>query len=148
MSKRLIIENVEPSAINALMQLEGYLSTVAIPKKYMELMKIRASQINKCSFCIHMHTTNALKYGETMLRIDALSDWKQQTNLFKEEERLLLSITEEITLINEHGLSDQLYTEAESHFGQQQTAQIIMIVITINAWNRLAVSLKTPVRHT
>lgn len=145
MSKRLIIETVEPAAINALMQLEAYLSTVSVSKRNMELMKIRASQINGCSYCINMHTHNALKNGETKQRIDLISDWREQATVFNDEERLLFAITEEITLISAHGLSDQLYTDAESRFGQTETAQIIMVVIIINAWNRLAVSLKTEV---
>lgn len=143
MSKRLTIETVEPAALDALMQLEAYLSAVSISKKNMELMKIRASQINGCAYCISMHTQLALKNGETEHRINLISDWRAQEALFNDEERLLFDITEEITLVNEHGLSDRLYSLAESHFGQRQTVQIIMIVIIINAWNRLAISLKT-----
>ncbi|WP_257667664.1 carboxymuconolactone decarboxylase family protein [Parapedobacter tibetensis] len=142
MSKRLIIEHVEPAAMSALMQLEAYLSTVSVPKKNIFLMEVRASQINGCSYCINMHTKNALHLGETQERIDLISNWKQ-TTAFSPEEKLLFAITEEITLISEHGLSDELYNDAESHFGKKLTAQIIMIVIIINAWNRLAVSLKT-----
>lgn len=143
MSKRLTIETVEPAALDALMQLEAYLSAVSISKKNMELMKIRASQINGCAYCISMHTQLALKNGETEHRINLISDWRAQEAVFNDEERLLFDITEEITLVNERGLSDRLYTLAESHLGQRQTVQIIMIVIIINAWNRLAISLKT-----
>ena len=132
---------VQPEAYKAMYALEKYLSTSAIDPLHKELIKIRASQINGCAFCLNMHTHDARKLGETEQRIYVMSAWREARNLFSEEEQLLLEITEEITLIHQHGLSDALYEKAIKLFGEEKTAQIIMSIITINGWNRIAVAL-------
>lgn len=136
---RVNINETEPQAFKAMYALEGYLATVQLSKIQKELIKIRASQINGCAFCIDMHTKDALKYGETTQRIFLLNAW-HETQLFTEEEKAILAITEEITLIANKGLSDETYAKAEQFFNRNQIAQIIMAVVTINAWNRIAVS--------
>lgn len=147
MSQRLIIQNIEPSAIKVLLKLEQYLDTVSVSKTNQYLIKIRASQINGCTYCIDMHSKHALQFGEMPERIDLISSWRNNTNSFSQEEQLLLAVTEEITLINEKGLSDDLYSKTELLFGQKQMVQIVMVVITINAWNRLVVSFKSDPSH-
>lgn len=139
MEKRIDINEIEPQAYKAMYALEGYLATTQLSKTNKELIKIRASQINGCAFCIDMHTKDALKYGETNQRIFLLNAWRE-TNLFTEEEKVILAITEEITLIHNHGLSNATYQKAELFFDKNAIAQIIMAVVTINAWNRIAVS--------
>lgn len=139
MSNRVNINEIEPQAFKAMYALEGYLATIQLSKIQKELIKIRASQINGCAFCIDMHTKDALKYGETTQRIFLLNAW-HETKLFSEEEKVLLAITEEITLITNKGLSDETYAKAEQFFDKNQIAQIIMAVVTINAWNRIAIS--------
>jgi AhpD family alkylhydroperoxidase len=139
MEKRININEIEPQAYKAMYALEGYLAASQLSKTHKELIKIRASQINGCAFCIDMHTKDALKYGETNQRIFLLNAWRE-TNLFTEEEKVILTITEEITLIHNHGLSDETYKKAEQFFDKNGIAQIIMAVVTINAWNRIAVS--------
>ncbi|HJR99906.1 MAG TPA: carboxymuconolactone decarboxylase family protein [Flavobacterium sp.] len=136
---RVNINETEPQAFKAMYALENYLATVQLSKIQKELIKIRASQINGCAFCIDMHTKDALKYGETTQRIFLLNAW-HETQLFSEEEKAILAITEEITLISNKGLSDETYEKAEQFFDKNQIAQIIMAVVTINAWNRIAVS--------
>lgn len=136
---RVNINETEPQAFKAMYALEGYLATVQLSKIQKELIKIRASQINGCAFCIDMHTKDALKYGETTQRIFLLNAW-HETQLFSEEEKVLLAITEEITLIANKGLSEETYAKAEQFFDRNQIAQIIMAVVTINAWNRIAIS--------
>ena len=136
---RVNINETEPQAFKAMYALEGYLATVQLSKIQKELIKIRASQINGCAFCIDMHTKDALKYGETTQRIFLLNAW-HETQLFTEEEKAILAITEEITLIANKGLSDETYAKAEQFFDRNQIAQIIMAVVTINAWNRIAIS--------
>ena len=136
---RVNINETEPQAFKAMYTLEGYLATTQLSKIQKELIKIRASQINGCAFCIDMHTKDALKYGETTQRIFLLNAWRE-TQLFTEEEKVILAITEEITLITKKGLSEETYAKAEQFFDQKQIAQIIMAVITINAWNRIAIS--------
>ncbi|WP_348811410.1 carboxymuconolactone decarboxylase family protein [Flavobacterium maritimum] len=139
MEKRININEVEPQAYKAMYALEGYLATTQLSKTHKELIKIRASQINGCAFCIDMHTKDALKNGETNQRIFLLNAWRE-TDLFSEEEKLILSITEEITLIHDKGLSNETYKKAEQFFDKSFIAQIIMAIVTINAWNRIAVS--------
>ncbi len=87
-----------------------------------------------------MHTKDAIKNGETQQRIFVLSAWREATYLFTEEEQAVLAMTEEITLISNNGLSEETYQKALKHFTKNQVAQIIMAIITINAWNRIAVS--------
>lgn len=139
MENRMDIQQIEPNAYKAMFALENYLQSTQLPKTYLELIKIRASQINGCAFCINMHTVDALKMGETAQRIFLLNAWKE-TGLFTEEEKTILAITEEVTLISQNGLSDQTYEQAKKLFDENQIAQIIMAVVTINAWNRIAIS--------
>jgi AhpD family alkylhydroperoxidase len=145
MENRINIQSVEPAAFKAMFQLEGYLESTQLSKTHLELIKIRASQINGCAFCINMHTSDALKLGETPQRIFLLNAWKE-VDIFTEEEKVILAMTEEITLINQHGLTDETYQKAAKLFDENQIAQIIMAVVTINAWNRIAISSKTPIQ--
>jgi AhpD family alkylhydroperoxidase len=139
MTRRVNISETEPKAYKAMYALEGYLAATQLTKTHKELIKIRASQINGCAFCIDLHTKDALNHGETNQRIFLLNAWRE-TSLFTEEEKVILTITEEVTLIHNHGLSDETYKKAEQIFDQNYIAQIIMAVATINAWNRIAIS--------
>ncbi len=141
MQKRINIQEVTPKAIEAMYALENYLQTTQLTKPHKELLKIRASQINACAFCIDMHTKDALQNGETEQRIFLLNAWAE-TDLFTKEEKAILAITEEVTLISQGGLSEATYREAETLLGAEYLAQIIMGVVTINAWNRIAISTK------
>lgn len=134
------INATEPKALKAMMGLEAYLSEISISKTLKELIKIRASQINGCAYCIDMHTRDAKKSGETAQRIFLLNAWKETEGIFTEEETVLLSMTEEVTLIHQKGLSDSTYEKALQSFSEHQVAEIIMAIITINAWNRIAIS--------
>ena len=139
MDNRINIQNTEPEAYKAMFGLEKYLSTTSVNTILKELIKIRASQINGCAYCIDMHTEEALKNGETQRRIFAISAW-WESPLFDEVEKIVLKMTEEITLIAKNGLSSETYEKAKKHFSENEIAQIIMQIVTINAWNRIAVS--------
>lgn len=139
MENRIDIQQLEPQAYKAMLALENYLHSSKLTQTHLELIKIRASQINGCAFCINMHTSDALKQGETAQRIFLLNAWKE-TELFTEEERCILAITEEVTLIHQHGLSDKTYQSAKKLFDENYIAQIILATVTINAWNRIAIS--------
>jgi AhpD family alkylhydroperoxidase len=143
MKARFRMLQVQPDAYKAMRALEAYLANSNIDPLHMELIKIRASQINGCAFCVNMHIGNALKKGEKEQRLHLISVWREAENVFTEEERVLLEITEEVTLIHRHGLSDALYEKALQLFGEVKLAQILMVIVTINGWNRIAVSLKT-----
>ena len=139
MKTRFNIQEVAPDAYTAMSGLEGYVRKTPLKFAYKELIKIRASQINHCAYCIEMHTTDARKHGETESRIYALSAWRESP-LFSEEERALLALTEEVTLIANKGLSDETYAELQRYFDEATIAQAIMQVVTINAWNRITIS--------
>jgi len=139
--QRLDIEQLEPEAYKAMFSLENYLQNTKLSKTHLELIKIRASQINGCAFCINMHTTDALRLGETPQRIFLLDAWKE-TELFTEEEKTILAMTEEVTLISQNGLSDATYRQAEMFFDKNYIMQTIMAIVVINAWNRIAISTK------
>ncbi|WP_367915029.1 carboxymuconolactone decarboxylase family protein [Leadbetterella sp. DM7] len=144
MENRIDIQKLEPGAYKAMYALEDFLRNSRLSKTHLELIKIRASQINGCAFCLNMHTSDALKQGETMQRIFLLNAWKE-TELFTEEEKVILAITEEVTLISQNGLSDKTYREAVKLLDENYIAQAIMAVVTINAWNRMAISTKKPI---
>lgn len=141
METRVNINESEPQAYKAMYALEDYLAATQLSKTHKELVKIRASQINGCAYCIDMHTKDALKNGESNRRIFLLNAWRE-TDLFTDEEKVILAITEEITLIHNRGLSEETYKKAEQIFDKRYIAQIIMAVVTINAWNRIAISTK------
>jgi len=141
MSTRFKMGKVQPNAYKAMDALDKYVHATGVDPLHQELIRIRASQINGCAYCVNSHTRDARKLGETDIRMHLISVWHEAKNVFSEEEQLILAITEEITLIHQHGLSDELYNKAMALFGEEKTAQIIMAAITINAWNRIGVSL-------
>lgn len=138
MNKRMNMAAVEPEGYNAILALEKYIATTQLSKSHKELIKIRASQINGCAYCLDMHTKDARKHGETEQRIYTLSAWRD-TPFFTEDEQAVLALTEEVTLIGNH-VSDKTYDEAEKVLGEKYVAQVIMMIITINCWNRIAIT--------
>ncbi len=139
MSERINIKKLEPKAYEAMFGLEKYLSTSKLSKTILELIKIRASQINGCAYCIDIHTKDAIKYGENPRRIFAVSAW-WESPLFDEKEQIVLKMTEEVTLVADKGLTTKTYNLAKTIFDDNEIAQIIMQIAIINTWNRIAVS--------
>jgi AhpD family alkylhydroperoxidase len=140
MKKRIDFNTVQPAAYDAMDALDQFVDRSSIDKLHRELIKIRASQINGCAYCVDMHSHDALKLGESLQKVLLVSAWREARGHFSEEERLLFQLTEEITLIHLHGLSDETYSKAIELFGEEKTAQIIMAIVTINAWNRIGVA--------
>lgn len=145
MSTRVNIATTDSAAYKAMMGLESYLQTISLNQIQKELIKIRASQINGCAFCLDMHTKDSMKYGETPQRIYLLNAWREALELYTEDEQLLLAMTEEITLISHKGLTEETYYKAKQIFDEKQIAEIIMAIVTINAWNRIAISTHLPI---
>lgn len=139
METRFFMEKANPKGYTAMLGLEKYLMSTSIDKKLKELIKIRASQINGCAFCIDMHTKDARKIGETEQRIYALNAWRE-TPFFTPEERAVLALTEAITLVTEGHVADDVYNEVRRYFDETKTSEIIMAIVTINAWNRIAIA--------
>ncbi|MCZ4279636.1 carboxymuconolactone decarboxylase family protein [Kiloniella laminariae] len=138
---RIDIAKVQPAAYDAMFGLEKYLETSDLEPILIELVKIRASQINGCAYCIQMHTKAALGKGEAVERIFALSAWKESP-MFSDQERAVLALTEEMTHISRQGVTDRVYAQVQEHFNEEQIGQIIMLVTTINAWNRIALAIQ------
>ena len=139
MEARIKIDEIEPKAFQAMLGLESYITATELEPSLKTIIKIRASQINGCAYCIQMHAEEARKSGETEQRVYALAAWKESP-LFSELERVVLAVTEELTLIANSGLSKETYNKAVAVLGENRLAQCIMQVVTINAWNRIAVS--------
>ena len=141
METRFKTGKVAPDAYKAMDALDTFVDNSSIPQLHKELIKIRASQINGCAYCVNSHTNDARKIGETDQRMHLISVWREAGDNFTEEEKLLFEMTEEITLIHQHGLSDKVYERSIQSFGELKTAEIIMAITTINAWNRIGVGL-------
>ncbi|WWC85018.1 hypothetical protein PIECOFPK_02761 [Mycovorax composti] len=145
MAQRFNIRELAPKAYEKIFTLEDYLKHSELDPVHFELIKIRGSQINGCAFCIDKHTKDALDIGETPRRIFLLDAWKE-TGLFTDEERIILAMTEEITLIKNQGLTEATCQEAKKYFSDHYIAHIIMAIVTINAWNRIAISSRMDVK--
>lgn len=142
MQTRVNILQTQPEAYKAMMGLEKYIASTSLSSTHKELIKIRASQINGCAYCINMHTKEARKKGESEQRIYLLNAWRE-TNLYTAEEQAILAMTEEVTLI-QNKLSKATYEQAKSLFDERYIAEIIMMITTINAWNRIAIATTMP----
>lgn len=138
MKPRIVIPTVAPEAYQALMNLEKYISTTSLTPIHKELIKIRASQINGCAYCINMHTADGRKHGMTEQKIYLLDAWRE-ADVYSEEEKAILALTEQVTLISNH-VSDEVYQNAANLFDEKYLAEIILLIITINSWNRLAIT--------
>jgi AhpD family alkylhydroperoxidase len=139
MSNRIKLLQTNPDAYKAVLGLENYVVNSGIDKTQLELIKIRASQINGCAYCLDMHTRDALKHGETLQRIFVLSAWRD-TSFFTPEEQAILALTEEVTQISHTGVSDKTYEQAAAVLGDDYLAKVIMAITVINVWNRISVS--------
>lgn len=138
MKTRIKIDQTEPAGYKAILGLEKFIESTPLTKTHKNLIKIRASQINGCAFCIDMHTKEARHAGETEQRIYALNAWRD-TPFFSAEERAILALTEEVTLISNH-VSDATYEQAAQVLEETYLAQVILAIITINAWNRIGIT--------
>lgn len=138
MKTRIKIDKAEPAGYRAILGLEKFIESTPLTRTHKDLIKIRASQINGCAFCIDMHTKEARKAGETEQRIYALNAWRDAP-FFTEEEQAILALTEEVTLISNH-VKDVTYEVAAALLGESYLAQVILAIITINAWNRIGIA--------
>ncbi|EGJ32164.1 MULTISPECIES: carboxymuconolactone decarboxylase family protein [Moorena] len=141
MEARLELKKVEPAAYLAMNSLENYVNKSGLDKTLIKLIKIRASQLNKCAFCIDMHTKEARSNGETEQRIYVLNAWRE-TPFFSPEDRAVLELTEAVTLISENQVPNSVYEEVSRYFSETEIAKLLMAIVTINAWNRIAITTK------
>jgi AhpD family alkylhydroperoxidase len=141
MKPRMNFYQVAPDTINALSALEKQVQASGLERSLIELVKTRASQINGCAFCINMHTADARQHGESEARLYLLNAWRESP-VYTDRERAALAWTEAVTLISETHAPDDLYEEVRRHFSEAETVNLTMLIATINAWNRLAISFR------
>ncbi|MGY4534294.1 AhpD family alkylhydroperoxidase [Pseudomonas sp. TE3786] len=135
---RVSYAQVAPHTFKALLGLEKAMGESSLEKSLHELVKIRASQLNGCAYCIDLHTADAIKLGETPRRIFALSAW-QETPFFTARERAALLWTETLTLLAERGAPEAIYSQVAEQFDERELADLTFAIATINAWNRFGV---------
>lgn len=135
---------VAPGGVAAVRGLEHYLRASALDPALLELVKLRASLMNGCAYCVDLHAKNARIGGETEQRLFAVPVWRE-TPFFSARERAALAWTEAVTDIARLGAADALYDEARAQFNEKELVDLTIAVIAINAWNRLAVTFRTPV---
>jgi len=142
MQPRLESQKVAPGAYHALLALENYLrKSSRLEPSLLELVKMRASQINGCAYCLDMHSKDARANGETEQRLYALNAWRE-TPFFTDRERAALAWTEAVTLVSQDHVPDSVYDEVRPRFKDEELVNLTLAVATINAWNRLAISFR------
>jgi AhpD family alkylhydroperoxidase len=148
MQPRLNPFAVAPEAMKTIAALETYARSSGLDASLIELVKIRASQINGCAYCIHMHTRDARARGESEERIYLLDAWRESP-LYTERERAALAWTEAVTLVSQTHVPDSVYDEVRRHFAEDELVKLTHLVATINVWNRIAISFRSvhPVKH-
>jgi AhpD family alkylhydroperoxidase len=129
-------------AYRAMAGLERYVHQCGLEPKLLELVKFRASQMNGCAYCMDMHSKDARQAGESEQRLFTISSWRE-TPFFTERERAALAWTEAVTRISPESVDDGLYAEVRKHFSEKEIVDLTLAVITINGWNRLAISFRS-----
>lgn len=142
LTSRINYQETGQEALKAMLGLEKYVGGSGLERSLYELIKLRASQINGCAYCLDMHSKDARKAGETEQRIYALVAWRE-TPFYTERERAALAWTEALTLISENEVSDELYESVRQHFDEKELITLTMGIIAINGWNRLAIGFRT-----
>ena len=142
MQARLDYGTAAPGARKAMNTLAHYTNHCGLEPSLLELIKIRASQLNHCAYCIDMHTIDARALGESEQRLYALSAW-HETPFYSERERAALALTEAVTGIANGPVSDEVYAAARQHFSDEELVNLTLAIITINGWNRLSLTFRT-----
>ena len=147
MKPRLNPYQAAPATMKALAELEAKVEQSGLEPALVELVKIRASQINGCAFCLHMHTRDARAKGEADERIYLLNAWRESP-LYTDRERAAFAWTEAVTLVSETHVPDDVFEQARAAFSEEELVKLTLLVATINAWNRFAISFRSihPVR--
>ena len=152
MEARMDYAKAAPGAMKAMSGLDAYLARCGLEASLRELVKLRASQINGCAYCVDMHSLDARAGGETEQRLYALPVW-HETPFFTERERAALLWTEKLTLLSVDHVPDEVFEQVRQHFSEEELANLTLLIATINAWNRFGVSFRdvpgeyTPRKH-
>ena len=141
MQQRIDLTKVNPAAFKAVAALQTYVDQSGLDAKLRELIKIRASQINGCAYCLIMHTRDARKIGETDDRMHLLNAWREAP-VFNERERAALAWTEALTLVSKTHVPDDVYEQVRKQFSEKEIVDLTAAVAAINTWNRLAIAFR------
>lgn len=141
MEQRLDFYKANPNAVKALLALEEQISKSSLGKPLAELVRLRASQINGCAYCVDMHATDARKGGETDRRLAAVIVWRE-TPFFTERERAALEWTEAVTLVSHDRVPDTVWENVKPHFNDGEMVDLTLLVSAINSWNRFAIAFR------
>jgi len=142
MKPRIEYNKIAPDAVSAMLGLEKYVRQSGLDASLLELVKLRASQINGCAYCVDMHTKNARARGESEQRLYAVVVWRE-TPFFTDRERAALAWTEAVTQVSWEHVPDDVYDLTRKHFNEKELVDLTMAIIAINGWNRLAISFRT-----
>jgi AhpD family alkylhydroperoxidase len=146
MGPRLNPLHVAPEAYHAMEGLEKYVRSGSVEKPLLDLVKMRASQLNGCAYCLDMHSKDARAAGETEQRLYLLNAWREAP-MYSDRERAALAWTEAVTHISEGHAADEVYEQVKSQFDEKELVDLTMAIVAINAWNRLAISFRAPAGH-
>lgn len=140
LEQRLAVADVDPAAYAPMMAMEKYIHAGSLGEGLLALVKIRASQLNGCAFCLDMHAREARAAGVDQRKLDVLAGWHEAPDLYTERERAALALTESVTLIAGNGVPDEVWAPATYAFGDKEMVQLLMAISAINVWNRLAIT--------
>jgi AhpD family alkylhydroperoxidase len=143
MEERLGYSKTAPDGVEILRKLESYIRKSGLEPDLLELVRVLASQINGCAFCIDMHTKDARSHGESEQRLYGVSAWRESP-FYSERERAALAWTESVTRVSTDHVPDEIYNLARKYFAEKELVDLTLAVIAINSWNRLAISFRTP----
>lgn len=142
MTQRMNYATAAPGGFKALRSLQEYVEGSGLEHTLLELVKMRASQINGCAYCLDMHSKDARAAGETEQRLYVLNAWREAP-FYSERERAALAWTEALTQISSSGVSDELYKEVRQQFSEKELSDLSFAIIAINGWNRLAIPFRS-----
>ena len=141
MAKRIDYNRVAPDAVKALAATKPYIQSSEIPTRLRALVELRTSQINGCAYCVDLHSREARAAGEGQQRLDCLPVWRE-TDFYDERERAALAWAESVTLVSQTGVPDGVFEEVRRHFSEKELVDLTLIVASMNAWNRIAISFR------
>jgi len=139
MQPRIDYGKYAPEAWKAMLELEKYIAGSSLDRRLIHLLKMRASQINGCAYCLDMHSIDARAVGETEQRLYVLDAWRE-TPFFSDRERAALEWVEAVTLVSQTHVPDEIYEEVKKHFSEKEIVDLTIVAATINMWNRIAIS--------
>lgn len=138
--QRISLPDADPDVYEPMYAMEKYIHAGSLGDELIDLIKIRASQINGCAYCLAMHTRDARKAGVDQRKVDVVGAWHEAPSLYSVRERAALALTEQVTLISNAGVSDDVWADVATEFSEKEIAELLMAISAINVWNRLAVA--------